>query len=84
MLARVGNTVVSNSGVCLQYKYEKTAPLDFMQPRCKWGRILLILWTQGMTKPSAIPWVNLLLKVQHADRDNSEYALCSGKQPTFI
>ena len=40
-------------------------------------RILLILWTQGRTKPSAIPWVNLLLKVHHGDRDNSEYASCS-------
>ena len=47
------------------------------------GEVLLILWTQGRTKPSAIALIYLLPKVQHVDGDNSEYPLCSGKQPTF-
>ena len=63
---------------------QNNCTLNFTQPRCKWGRILLILWIQGWTKCSTIPWVNFLFKVQHGDGDNSEYALRSGKQPTSI
>ena len=68
--------MVSNPGVCLQYIHKITAPLHFYVAKVQMGENI---WTQGRTKPSAVPWVNLLLKVQHGDGDNSEYALCSGK-----
>ena len=68
-LVMYATKVVSNSGVCLQYIYKITELLHLTQPKCKWGRILLILMDSGQDS-SAIPWANLL-KVQHGDGDNS-------------